>query len=566
VDRIQIGALVLAGILFLVSMQLGSGPAGTPSEPETSEAAPTESSESASGAAERPAAGNAESSPSEAQALDAETEAARPEPERQLSELSNDVVRLRVSNEASFVESAELLAYESQIDPSAGPVQLATLPEVGLIQTAVGLGVAGRTPSRFEITAAEARSLRQRYESEGVEVSRELSLDPTGYGGSLRVRIVNRSQRPVQPRIDVMVVGRERELTAPDHFQNAQLVASVDGSLKRSMLSKLEVGGMFSGPKVMRESYPADVEWVGVESQYFLTAVLADAARNFGALEESLGKKQGRVVLSYPAGREAPVVPSGQQIEKVYRLYLGPKLEEAASVVDPRLEPALRVGWSLVRPLVLLFEGALNWIYGSVIANYGVAIILITLVLRTATFPLSQSSMKSMKRMSSVGPEMREIQEKYKDDRERMQQEMMAMYKRTGVNPFSAALGGCLPMLLQMPFMIALYFALQGSIELRHAGFVGWIDDLSAPENFLSVAGVPIRPLPLLMGASMILQQWLTPATGGEQQSQQRTMMMAMSGVFTVMFYQFPSGLVLYWLVSNLLGIGQQLLVNKQPT
>jgi YidC/Oxa1 family membrane protein insertase len=206
----------------------------------------------------------------------------------------------------------------------------------------------------------------------------------------------------------------------------------------------------------------------------------------------------------------------------------------------------------------------LRWTYAHVVSNYGVAIILLTVLLRLVTYPLTQKSMKSMKKFQVISPQLKEVQEKYKGDRERMQQEVMALYKRTGINPMTALGGGCLPMLLQFPFLIALYFALQASIDLRHADFMLWINDLSAPENLFSIAGMPIRPLPLMMGATMVLQQRLMPSAGAD--AQQRQMMTMMSVVFIFLFYQFPSGLVLYWFVSNLLGILQQLWVNRMPT
>src|SRR5262249_36567657 len=151
-------------------------------------------------------------------------------------------------------------------------------------------------------------------------------------------------------------------------------------------------------------------------------------------------------------------------------------------------------------------------------------------------------------------PQLKEIQERYRDDPQRQQQELMALYKRTGLNPLTAVGSGCLPMMIQMPFMIALYYALQGMIELRQAPFMLWINDLSSPEDFITLAGVAIRPLALLMGGSMFLQTYLQPGSSDPQQQQQRQMMLMMSLVFVVMFYSFPSGLVLYWLVSNLLG------------
>ena len=165
-----------------------------------------------------------------------------------------------------------------------------------------------------------------------------------------------------------------------------------------------------------------------------------------------------------------------------------------------------------------------------------------------------------MKGMSALQPKMKELQEKYADDRQRQSQEMMKLYKETGVNP----LGGCLPLLLQFPVFIGLYYALQSSIDLRQAPFVGWIQDLSIPEEIFSIPGfdIPVRVLPLIMGASMILQQRMTPSTMDPAQA--RMMMTVMPVMFTVLFYQFPSGLVLYWMVSNLLAISHQLWVNRK--
>jgi YidC/Oxa1 family membrane protein insertase len=186
---------------------------------------------------------------------------------------------------------------------------------------------------------------------------------------------------------------------------------------------------------------------------------------------------------------------------------------------------------------------------------------LLTILVRLLTYPLTQRSMTSMRKFSLIAPQMKEIQEKHANDRDKLQEELMKLYRQKGMNPLSAMGGGCVPMLIQMPVMIALYFSFQTSIDLRHAPFMFWIRDLSAPENFFSVAGLPIRLLPLLMGGSMLLQQRLSPAPNADPQ--QRQMMTLMSVMFTFMFYQFPSGLVLYWFVSNLLGIAQQLLVNR---
>jgi len=184
----------------------------------------------------------------------------------------------------------------------------------------------------------------------------------------------------------------------------------------------------------------------------------------------------------------------------------------------------------------------LDWFYG-VVGNWGFAIILLTLLVKAILYPLSAHSYKSMANMRRVGPQMKRLQERHADDRQKLSQEMMALYKKEKVNP----LGGCLPMLLPMPIFIALYWVLFESVELRHAPFMLWINDLAAMDPFFI--------LPLAMGASMFLQQSLSPAVGDPMQVRMMKMMPIM---FTALFLFFPAGLVLYWLVNNVLSIAQQ--------
>jgi YidC/Oxa1 family membrane protein insertase len=249
-------------------------------------------------------------------------------------------------------------------------------------------------------------------------------------------------------------------------------------------------------------------------------------------------------------------VPPGQAAARDYRIYLGPKQGPLLEAAGAHLDEAVLKGW--FPSLTSFFTWVLVATH-SVVPNYGVAIILITVVVRVLMYPVMQRQMRSMKRMSDMQPRLKEIQEKYADDRERQSQEMMKLYRESGFNP----LASCLPMLLQLPVFIGLYYALQGAIQLRQEPFFGWIHDLSAPETLFTIPGLdlPVRLLPLLMGGSMVLQARMTPTTMDPAQA--RMMNTVMPVMFTLMFYGFASGLVLYWLVSNLLGIGQQALTNR---
>ena len=240
------------------------------------------------------------------------------------------------------------------------------------------------------------------------------------------------------------------------------------------------------------------------------------------------------------------------------RVFSGPKKLAYLKETGYDLAEAINFGWFdiLAKPMLYL----LNFFY-SVVGNYGIAIILVTCLVKGSFWPITQKGMKSMKNMQKLQPKVAKLREKYKDDPVKMNQEMMALYKTYKVNP----IGGCLPMLIQIPFFFALYRVLMAAIELRHAPFMLWINDLSAPDRLMIgfdlpyLHGIPV--LTVLMGASMYFQQKMTPTTADPTQAK---VMQFLPIIFTVMFVNFASGLVLYWFVNNLLSILQQQLINRQ--
>jgi YidC/Oxa1 family membrane protein insertase len=555
-DRNQIVLLSLALGVFLVALRLGGGGFGSSAPVVPPPAAVTaQGSANAPGGAER-----APGQPSQAPDATAESRPEQAEPAR-TETISNDDLQVEISNRGARITSVRLTEYSDQVGAGGKPVELATSPQ-GLLAVELGDAFPGIEEARYRMGSSEGRSLEQVLEWRGgAEVIQRVELDEHGYGGWLSVMVRNRGTATLRPVFDVGLFGSDPpQWDSREPLQNYRMtVFERDGeSLHHDVVAGLEKPGFFGGGGAVRTAIAAPAEWAALESQYFLAAVLTEGSGH-GGLVTSQGLGQGRVSLTYPSGEIGP----GQQVERRYRLYLGPKVDDLVEAVDARLEPALVVGYAWVRPVTKLFARLLNWLHANTVPNYGFGIILITVLLRLLMYPLTQKSMQSMRRMTAIAPQLKEIQERYRDDAQRQQQELMALYKRTGIHPLSAVGGGCLPMLLQMPFMVALYFALQGMIELRHAPFVLWIDDLSVPEN-IKLLGVPIRPLTLAMGGSMFLQTYLQPGnTNDPQAQQQRQMMLLMSGVFVVMFYSFPSGLVLYWLVSNLLGITQQMLVNR---
>ncbi|MFQ5850040.1 MAG: membrane protein insertase YidC [Candidatus Binatia bacterium] len=317
------------------------------------------------------------------------------------------------------------------------------------------------------------------------------------------------------------------------------LLALVDGKLITESGKGLAEGKELSGP----------IAWAGFGYTYFLFALLPEDETN----QRLTVKQEGPGLLMDLRSQTGP----GAAGKTRYNLFIGPKDLDVLTVLGKGLERSINFGYFafVSAPLlhILRFSHRLT-------ASYGIDIILLTILIKLLLAPLTHKSFVSMKQMQKLQPQMQRIKEKFKDDKERMNKEVMDLYRRNKVNP----LGGCLPMLLQFPVFIGLYNALRTPIELRHAPFL-WIKDLSRPDwESLPITlwgwkmGIPV--LVLLMGGSMFVQQWMTPSAGDPNQ---RRMMLMMPLIFTVMFVNFPSGLTIYWLVNNILTIGQQYIINR---
>ena len=279
------------------------------------------------------------------------------------------------------------------------------------------------------------------------------------------------------------------------------------------------------------------VQWTAVQNKYYAIAAIPRTSTEWSVIHQGTHALEYAVALRWPLNAASTAVH--------FTVYTGPKELRRLASLDANgksLEELMfyNYGWvRMLRPDVWLLR-PLQWLYG-VTHNYGVAIIIITVIIKLLFSPLTWKSFKSMQAMQHLQPQMKRLQDIYKNDRQKLNEEMMKLYREQKVNP----LGGCLPMVVQIPVFIALYQVLYASIELRHAGFIWWMKDLSAPDH----------PMAVLMGASMVVQQWMTPTTGDPRQAK---MMLFMPIIFTFMFLNFPVGLVIYWLVNNLLTIAQQ--------
>ncbi|MCU0846321.1 MAG: membrane protein insertase YidC [Spirochaetes bacterium] len=337
------------------------------------------------------------------------------------------------------------------------------------------------------------------------------------------------------------------ELDYTNTYNRLTSIFSLDGSYKQSEKGE----GFFSkyGP-IKREA--GKIEWSGIMSRYFLIIMIPQGFTGTEAIHdnrEGTGLRTGMKV-------EIGLLKPNQEVKKPFRVYIGEKNKDMLAAVDKSIVDASDVSkW--IEPIRFVLMWCLLHI-NKLIGNLGWSLVIFSLITKIIFMPLTMKSNESMKKMQQLTPKLNAIKEKYKDKPEVLQREMMKVYKENKVNP----MGGCFPMLLQMPFFFALYSALINSIDLWNAPFIFWMKDLSMPDTVARMFGYNLNILPLLMTATTFLQQKLSTVDTGTQQ--QKMMLYTMPLVFIFIFWNMPSGLVLYWALQNVFQIMHQLYINKR--
>ncbi|MDX2168363.1 MAG: membrane protein insertase YidC [Deltaproteobacteria bacterium] len=459
--------------------------------------------------------------------------------------VDTELYRATFTTLGARLKSLELKHYRATVHPDSPPLQLVLFPQPSRLPLALALRGQERQVDDASTVYAVDR------DSATLAADESATLTFTGTmpdGARLQKRItmhghdylwaLDATADGVPPGFTEMAIGWE-EGVDPAGAAAAEVVFDhvlvlQDGKLQQTAFTALTAPQLVNG----------NIGFTAFSGRYFLAALvpLVEPTNSLRVWSRHEPQSVETQVL----------LPSGTFAAQA-ELYLGPKDIDRLERVGHGLRKAVDLGWFTFIALPML--QALRFLHAFT-GNYGVAIILLTVIIKLLFYPLTKKSFESMRQMQKLQPEMQKLRERLADKPDEMNREIMELYRRHKVNP----LGGCLPMLLQIPVFVGLYNALLNAVELRHAPFIGWITDLSAPDRlgsiqlpFVTHPGIPV--LTLVMGLSMLLQQWMTPSPADPQQQK---VMMIMPVVFTFMFINFPAGLVLYWLVNNCLTIAQQ--------
>jgi YidC/Oxa1 family membrane protein insertase len=459
--------------------------------------------------------------------------------------IDTDLYRMEIATLGARLLSMELKGYESNI--GEGGVRLIPVKEpeflrmrVTLDRDTLDLSGLNFTSSRSRIDAtSKKRTLVLTHpvgESDSISIQYTFSPDTYVIGIELYLPGLV-GDREVYLQADILPRLMPTEVDSISNDIN--YFGTVMGGLKGDII-KVDIGdlGGDEGETAFREG---PFLWAGVKNKYFIAALVTRAVPMKGVVSKG-AKEENRIGMT-------AILPPGDVADRFeMQLYLGPQDYYGLSSLGVGMENLVEYGWWIIKPFTRLIVVILLWMH-TYIENYGIVIILFSLMTKVVFFPLTQKSLKATQNLQKIQPLMKELQEKHKDDAQARSQEMMRLYKTHKVNP----LGGCLPLLVQMPVLWALFYVFRMTIEFRGASFAFWIRDLSAPDS------PPV--LPIVMGLSMFLQQKLSPQSADPKMA---PMMYIMPVVLTVVFISFPSGLVLYWTVNNLMAIAQQYLLNKK--
>ncbi len=391
------------------------------------------------------------------------------------------------------------------------------------------------TQGAYDLAAADTLEVPLTWQGpDGLSVRRIFTFTRGSYAVGVRVEIANAGAAPLAARQYAQLQRR-----APDSSRGMiYTFTGVALSTPENRFEKLQFDELAEDPV----DRTAAAGWIGMIQHYFVTALVPPAQQEYTYYSKALGEDR------YAAGFYGPPLnlDPGGSATSGYTVYIGPKIQDDLERLAPGLDLSVDYGalWFLAKPLFIILTGI-----HALVQNWGWSIILLTILVKAAFFYPSAVGYRSMAKMRRVTPRLQAIRERYAEDRQRMQQAMMELYKEEKINPLS----GCLPILIQIPVFIALYWVLLESVELRQAPFVLWLKDLSTAD--------PYFVLPLVMGVTMFVQQKLNPAP---LDPVQQKVMQILPLVFTVMFAWFPSGLVLYWVVSNILSIAQQWVITRR--
>ncbi|MFM8638115.1 MAG: membrane protein insertase YidC [Betaproteobacteria bacterium] len=467
--------------------------------------------------------------------------------------VTTDLVRATFSTRGGELQRLELLRHRDPEVPDRQVVlfdqsaQRVYLAQTGLITNQAGVVLPNHL-STLQLASQETElkdgqaSLVVRFETpaaaNGVKLVKTYTFKRGDYAIGVKHEVFNGGEAAIEPQLYLQLVRDGNPPPGESAFYFTFTGPALYTEAKK--FQKLDFKDIEKNKAEHEKS--ADNGWVAMVQHYFASAWILGERQTREYRTAKVGDNLYSIATVVPLGAVAP----GAQVAHEARLFAGPQEEKKLAELAPGLELVKDYGWFtvLAKPLFWL----LDMLHG-VIGNWGWAIVALVFLLKAAFYWLNASAYRSMGKMKAINPRIMEMRERLKDKPQQMQQEMMRIYKEEKVNP----LGGCLPILVQMPFFIALYWVLLSSVEMRNAPWVGWISDLAAKD--------PYFILPLLMTASSLLQTWLNPTPPDPVQAK---LMWIMPIAFSFMFFFFPAGLVLYWLTNNILSIAQQWMINKQ--